>query len=353
MDKERILKIIAQIMNKNSRETDLKGWFDNHTMAILLPDTPYASAKILCNKLIKLCKARLNDCLKNDFSLEDCFAITSYPEIVNDYSSKSKLSEKVKKLDPVHIQINKKTSALRNDLEKYSNKSDKLQLSLFPNEFNASCSVMVQRAIKRLTDIIGSLVGITLLLPAFFIIAIAIRLTSPGPIFFKQKRVGLNGKTFTFLKFRSMYHNCDQTVYREHINKLSKGEIGLFQNSQNGVLSYKLQDDPRITKLGRFLRATSLDELPQLFNVLKGDMSLIGPRPYPPYEIENCKLWQHSRLTIKPGITGLAQLYGRYNKTYIDVYRLDLQYIEKWSLWLDFKILIKTMPSVISGRGAQ
>jgi lipopolysaccharide/colanic/teichoic acid biosynthesis glycosyltransferase len=206
--------------------------------------------------------------------------------------------------------------------------------------------------VKRLIDIIGSLLGITICLPFFVIIAIAIKLTSPGPVLFKQKRVGLNGKVFTFLKFRTMHANCDQNVHQEHINKLSKGETSLSRNGQNGVLSYKLQEDSRITKIGRFLRANTSDELPQLFNVLKGEMSLVGPRPYPLYEIGNCRLWQHSRIMIKPGITGLAQLQARCNATYIDAYRLDLQYSKKRSLWLDLKILIKTVPFIISGRGA-
>lgn len=355
INKERILRIIAQVMNKNLRETDLKGWFDDHTMAILLPETAYAGAEALCNKLIYLSKARLTHCLQNNFPLEDCFSITAYPEIFDDDDdgSKSKLGGKIKRLDPMHIPRNRKTSVLRNGLEKHSNKSDKLLLPLFPHEFNTSYSVMVQKAIKRLVDIIGSLVGVTLLLPAFIVIAIAIKLTSPGPVFFKQKRVGLNGKIFTSLKFRSMYHNCDQTVHQEHVRKLANKEITLFENGKDHLFSYKLQNDERVTKIGRFLRRTSLDELPQLFNVLKGKMSLVGPRPYPIYEIENSTIWQYSRLTIKPGITGLAQLYSRYNRTYTDAYRLDLQYIKKWSLWLDFKILIKTVPLAISGRGAQ
>jgi len=330
MDKERILRIIAQVMNKSSRETDLKGWFDDHTIAILLPHTPYAGAEALCNKLINLSKARLTDCLQNDFPLENCFAITSYPHIFDDdNNSKSELTGN------------------------HSNKSDKLLLPLFPHKFNTSYSVIIQKAIKRLTDMIGSSLGIILFLPAFIIIGLVIKLTSSGPILFKQKRVGLNGKTFTFLKFRSMYHDCDQDVHQEHVRRLADEEITLIENGKDQLFSCKLQNDERATRLGKFLRHTSLDELPQLFNVLKGDMSLVGPRPYPVYQTENCTIWQHSRLTIKPGITGLAQLYGRYNTAYTDTYRLDLQYIKKSSLWLDFKILIKTMPLVISGRGAQ
>jgi len=232
--------------------------------------------------------------------------------------------------------------------------SDQVTLarSLYSDLFEESALRHLQKWIKRAVDITGALVGISLFSPLLLIITILMKLTSPGPVLFKQQRVGLFGNKFTFLKLRSMQYNCDQSVHQEHISRLSKGEIDLSRNSQKGTLSYKLQNDERVTKLGKLLRRTSLDEMPQLFNVLKGDMSLIGPRPYPVYEIENCPLWQRARLITKPGITGLAQLNGRFNTTYGDAYRLDLQYVNKWSLWLDVRTLIKTLPLFISGRGA-
>ncbi len=206
---------------------------------------------------------------------------------------------------------------------------------------------------KRVMDIFGAIFCLIIFSPVMVVIALAIKLTSRGPIFFKQKRVGMGGIIFTFFKFRSMYHNCDQNIHQKHILKLSNGDIDTAPNGQSRSSSYKLPNDERITNLGKFLRRTSLDELPQLFNVLKGDMSLVGPRPYPLYQTKTCSIWQRARLSIKPGITGLGQVYGRFNCSFIDAYRLDVQYIRKYSLWLDFKILFKTISLVFSGRGAQ
>lgn len=206
---------------------------------------------------------------------------------------------------------------------------------------------------KRTIDIIGSLFALTIFSPIIIIVAITIKLTSKGPVLFEQKRVGIGGKAFTFLKFRSMHHNCDEKVHIEHIKKLSTGEIGLVHDKQRGFSTYKLREDKRVTSIGKFLRRTSLDELPQFLNVLKGDMSLVGPRPYPVYQSEVCKLWQSSRLFTMPGITGLGQLCARYNKSFIDSYRLDLLYLKQLSPWLDIKIIFKTMLLIFSSRGAQ
>lgn len=205
---------------------------------------------------------------------------------------------------------------------------------------------------KRIIDIVFAILCLLIFSPIMLAVAIAVKLSSKGPIIFKQKRVGEGGKTFQFFKFRSMYHSCDQNIHQEHIKKLSNGDIDFYQTDPCNCSSYKLQNDERVTAIGRFLRRTSLDEIPQLFNVLKGEMSFVGPRPYPVYQNERCTIWQRSRLRVKPGITGLSQIYGRFNKTYIDAYRLDLQYIKNQSFWSDLKILIKTVPLVISGRGA-
>jgi lipopolysaccharide/colanic/teichoic acid biosynthesis glycosyltransferase len=201
-------------------------------------------------------------------------------------------------------------------------------------------------------DIVLTLVILVSFFPILVVIAIAIKMTSEGPVLFKQKRVGEGGKTFEFLKFRSMYHNCDQKIHQEHIQKLSKKKMNLNPSDDNTCSSFKLQNDDRVTNIGKFLRRTSLDELPQLFNVLKGEMSLVGPRPYPVYETECCTSWQRARLCVKPGITGLSQVCARCEGSYVDAYRLDLRYIKSHSLWLDLKILIKTIPFTISGRGA-
>jgi lipopolysaccharide/colanic/teichoic acid biosynthesis glycosyltransferase len=206
--------------------------------------------------------------------------------------------------------------------------------------------------LKRIMDIVLAMICLVLFSPIMIFIAIAIKMTSEGPVLFKQDRVGEGGKTFKFLKFRSMYHNCDQTIHQEHIKKLSKKEINLNPSDDNKCSSYKLQSDDRVTNIGKFLRRTSLDELPQLFNVLKGDMSFVGPRPYPVYQTLFCTCWQRSRLCVKPGITGLSQVCARFNTSYEDAYRLDVRYIKDHFLWLDLKLLFQTLPVVLSGKGA-
>ena len=191
---------------------------------------------------------------------------------------------------------------------------------------------------KRLLDVTGSVVGIALSLPVLLIVPLAVKLDSPGPVFFRQKRVGRGGKTFTFLKFRSMRSNNDPAIHREFVTRLINGEDPNAEKGKKGV--FKIQDDPRVTRVGKFIRKTSLDELPQFFNVLMGDMSLVGPRPPIPYEVDSYDLWHRRRVTdVKPGITGLWQVEGRSSTTFADMVRLDLKYIREWSLWLDIKIL--------------
>jgi lipopolysaccharide/colanic/teichoic acid biosynthesis glycosyltransferase len=210
---------------------------------------------------------------------------------------------------------------------------------------------------KRVFDVTSSLLAIIALSPLLMAIAGLIRLTSKGPVLFRQERVGLFGKRFTFLKFRSMYADCDQTTHKEYVTKFitESRDGGANGNgsdlAQNGV--YKLTNDSRVTPVGRFLRKTSLDELPQFFNVLKGDMSLVGPRPPIPYECEKYDLWHKRRiLEVKPGITGLWQVKGRSSTTFDEMVRLDLNYVTHWSLLLDLKILFQTPFAVLKGKGA-
>ena len=205
---------------------------------------------------------------------------------------------------------------------------------------------------KRSMDIMGSLLALMIDLPLFVVIAIAIKLTSRGPVFFGQERVGQYGRKFRFLKFRSMYVNNDDAVHREYIRKFMADEDGCGQESGAKPL-YKLVDDPRITRIGRFLRKSSLDEIPQFINVLKGDMSLVGPRPPLPYEVEQYRVWHRARiLAAKPGITGLWQVKGRSRVKFDDMVRMDLQYAKSWSLWLDIKILLQTPAAVFTASGA-
>ncbi len=166
-------------------------------------------------------------------------------------------------------------------------------------------------------------------------------------------RLGLKGRRFPFYKFRSMYTNIDDRIHREYVANLIQGNLEKINKGKRGDSFFKMKDDPRVTPLGKFIRQTSLDELPQLFNVLKGHMSLVGPRPPLPYEVERYKPWHLRRiLEMKPGITGLWQVSGRSKTTFDEMVRLDLRYVQNWSIWLDLKILIKTVWEVIHPKGA-
>jgi lipopolysaccharide/colanic/teichoic acid biosynthesis glycosyltransferase len=207
--------------------------------------------------------------------------------------------------------------------------------------------------VKQVIDLVGSALLLILCVPMFLVIALAIKLSSKGPVFFRQPRVGQYGRCFTFLKFRSMYADNDHTVHKEYSTKLITGEIRHDPSHGSGKITYKLTNDKRITRVGKLLRRTSLDELPQLVNVLKGDMSLVGPRPAMPYELAAYQTWHRRRvLEVKPGITGLWQVTGRSSVSFDEMVRLDLRYATSWTLWLDLKILVSTPRAVIGGTGA-
>jgi exopolysaccharide biosynthesis polyprenyl glycosylphosphotransferase len=204
--------------------------------------------------------------------------------------------------------------------------------------------------IKRAMDIAGSSLALILCAPVFMIIALIIKASSKGPVFFRQQRVGQHGKCFTFLKFRSMYIDNDPSAHKEYVKKLIAGEATREPSNGNGDGVYKLTNDKRITRVGKFLRRTSLDELPQFVNVLTGDMSLVGPRPAIPYEVTSYETWHRRRvLEVKPGITGLWQVNGRNRIKFDEMVRLDLQYAKQWSPWLDIKILMRTPRAVFRG----
>ena len=208
---------------------------------------------------------------------------------------------------------------------------------------------------KRVIDILGSFFLIVFLSPVFLSIAFLIKLGSNGPVLFKQERVGLFGKRFMFLKFRSMFVDNDPTIHQDFVKNLICGEkdqVGSKESTEKEG-TYKITKDPRVTPIGLFLRKSSLDELPQFFNVLRGEMSLVGPRPPIPYECENYDIWHRKRvLEMKPGITGYWQVKGRSKTTFDEMVRMDIQYTREWSLWLDVKILLKTPWVVITGKGA-
>jgi lipopolysaccharide/colanic/teichoic acid biosynthesis glycosyltransferase len=233
-----------------------------------------------------------------------------------------------------------------------SQRGGSADLSLYPDFLQEDETKKAARHIKRAIDIAGSLAALILLSPLLFAVAIAIKLTSKGPTLFKQTRVGQYGVRFTFLKFRSMYFGNDPQIHQDYVARLISGEDdGKRRDANRGV--YKIKDDPRISPVGKFLRKTSLDELPQFFNVLKGEMSLVGPRPPIPYEVEAYDIWHRRRfLEVKPGITGLWQVNGRSKLKFEDMVRLDLEYARTWSLGLDFKILLETPRAVFFGEGA-
>ncbi len=202
---------------------------------------------------------------------------------------------------------------------------------------------------KRMLDLLFSLL---ILLPLCFlimIVAIAIRLDSKGPIFFRQKRVGLYGVEFTIYKFRSMYVNCDDSIHRETIVQYLNGQK-LSENDE-ADLSYKQVNDPRVTRVGHFLRKTSIDELPQFFNVLRGEMTLVGPRPPLPYEVERYSPRDLLRLSGRPELTGTWQVYGRRRVSFQRMVEMDIEYLQQQSLKLDLKLIALTIPVMIKGSG--
>lgn len=237
--------------------------------------------------------------------------------------------------------------------EEGKNPGHSADLNLYPEFSRRSSSKKVAHTAKRCMDVLASASALLLLSPVLAVIALLIKLTSKGPVFFRQTRVGQHGTLFTFLKFRSMHVNCDPGIHKEFVSQFIAGNAKVREANGNGSSVYKITNDPRVTTLGRVLRKTSLDELPQFINVLTGKMSLIGPRPPVPYEFESYDIWHRRRvLEIKPGITGLWQVSARSKTSFDDMVRLDLQYARDWSLWLDLKILLKTPNAVLSGDGA-
>ena len=202
---------------------------------------------------------------------------------------------------------------------------------------------------KRVLDVAISVLAIVVLAPVFMVVWIAIHLDSPGPAVFRQRRIGRDEKPFNCFKFRTLRHNADENVHRDAIRRAWAKE----PLSNDPDAPYKLTDDPRVTRVGRWLRRTSLDELPQLLNVLRGEMSIVGPRPAIPYELEYFRDWHHKRHIVKPGITGLCQVRGRGRVGPEVMLEMDVEYAMNWTLWTDLKLIALTFPAVLRGRGAR
>jgi exopolysaccharide biosynthesis polyprenyl glycosylphosphotransferase len=211
----------------------------------------------------------------------------------------------------------------------------------------------IERFIKRASDMVISGIALILLAPFWLISSLIIKFDSKGPVLFRQERVGMDGRIFLCYKFRTMRADSDEEIHREAYRKNIEGSELANAGDDDKPVFGKVKDDPRVTKAGRWLRRSSLDELPQLLNVLMGDMSVVGPRPPIPYEVEEYDIWHRKRLDMKPGITGLWQVSGRNRLTFDEMVRIDLYYIENWSLWLDLKVILLTLPAMLRGDGAR
>jgi lipopolysaccharide/colanic/teichoic acid biosynthesis glycosyltransferase len=208
---------------------------------------------------------------------------------------------------------------------------------------------MGYQTIKRLADLLFTFVILPMVFPIMAFIALIVKLDSPGPAIFKQERVGKGGRRFRVYKFRTMQHNLDNSYHKAFMRAFVQGDVGQ-EEDENAV--YKPFTDSQVTRVGRILRKTSLDELPQLFNILKGEMSLVGPRPNVTWEVEAYKSWHIERLAVLPGITGLAQVNGRSAISFDAIVKYDIAYVRNQSLWLDLRILWRTFKSVMKGKGA-
>jgi lipopolysaccharide/colanic/teichoic acid biosynthesis glycosyltransferase len=311
--------LLAQIVGKRLRPTDEVGWFDKAKVGIVLPNTtPRGARKLskeICRKIAMTRPA-------------PAFKIYTYPI--------------------------GGPSAFNKDLQDIFNKKNE---SYYPTETGKQPTIpkplngeMMAESLapflgirmpvwKQAIDISGAAVGLVLLLPLMTVIAILIKIVSPGPVFFKQKRVGYLGRHFIMYKFRTMKVKADTTVHKDYVCKLIK----------DGKPLAKLDcKDPRIIPFGRFLRLTGLDEIPQLINILKGEMSLIGPRPELPTSMQSGKQWHAIRLYIKPGLSGLWQVSDRTQRTFDEMVRLDISYLKRMSFWLDAWIILKTIPTILS-----
>jgi exopolysaccharide biosynthesis polyprenyl glycosylphosphotransferase len=304
---------LGQAIGTTMRETDITGWYNNASVL-----------GIILTTLNGACRQEL--------------------ESVVVERTRTALSQHSRSSEAQHIWI---SCHIFPDDESTGGLGKKAERSFTVQEGPENARARQSNTAKRVMDVSGSAIALLLLSPLLLSIAVLIKLTSRGPVLFKQTRVGQDGMQFTFLKFRSMYVNNDPTIHQEYIRKLIAQEL----DSSEGT--YKIKNDPRVTRLGRFLRKSSLDELPQFFNVLRGEMSLVGPRPSIPYEFENYSLWHRRRIMdAKPGLTGIWQVAGRSRTTFDEMVRMDLRYIRQQSLWLDVKILFKTPLAVLRGDGA-
>jgi exopolysaccharide biosynthesis polyprenyl glycosylphosphotransferase len=316
--REDLLETIAATLTTLSRDTDLTGWYEaGSIVGVILTDIVAPEKEAAISTIRAKVEAALREDLTQEQLSQISISINAYPE---DWQLKASRRPS----NPV----------------------------LYPDLASRDRSRKLALMVKGMMDASGSVIALVLSAPLFLLIAIAIKLTSRGPVFFRQERVGQHGRPFMMLKFRSMCVDNDPSVHQKWFQNFHKGKAEKHAVG-NGNGSYKLPNDPRVTRVGRLLRRTSMDELPQFINVLNGEMSLVGPRPPIPYEVDAYDAWHRGRvLEAKPGITGLWQVSGRSRVPFDEMVRMDLKYARTWSLWLDIKILLKTPGAVLNGEGA-
>lgn len=312
-----LLDIVSALQNA-TRETDTIGWYEMNSIVGVM----FTEITLENNLILSTILSRMSDVLRDKLTSEQFgqikFSFHLFPEEWDSNSPEGPCNP-----------------------------------TLYPDLHKRDGANRLGRAMKRSMDILGSLLLVLVLSPVLLVIAAAIKFTSRGPILFRQQRIGEHGTAFTFLKFRSMYVNNDASQHKEYVRQLIAGQAAKQPTNGTGEGIFKLTNDPRITPVGNFLRRTSLDELPQFVNVLRGEMSLVGPRPPVPYEVEAYAPWHRRRLLeAKPGITGLWQVQGRSRVGFDDMVRLDLRYARDCSPWLDLKILLQTPKAMIAGNGA-
>lgn len=311
--REVILQLLLQ-----TRETDIKGWYkDQSVFGVIFTELEQVDRKAVVSTLL----ARMSSLISRAASEQDISRIRISFHVFPD------------------------------DLSGETN-GDNPDLTLYLDKTIETDQRRAVLNIKRAMDVSLSILLLILLSPLFAVIAVMIKLTSPGPVLFRQQRLGRFGRSFELLKFRSMNVVNDESIHVQFVDRLIRGEIGQEdQHEPNQV--YKITKDPRVTWFGKFLRKSSMDELPQFWNVLRGEMSVVGPRPPIAYEYARYRPWHRRRLmSVKPGITGLWQVRGRSRVKFDDMVRLDLLYSETWTIWLDLKILVKTPAAIILGNGA-
>jgi lipopolysaccharide/colanic/teichoic acid biosynthesis glycosyltransferase len=303
----------------SKRETDFSGWYkENSVIGVIFTEVSEANRNSMQTIILARLKASLRGQFREDQIDQIHIAFHVFPD---DWTGKDTGNPPNVTLYPDFVRINRPRG--------------------------------LTHFVKRSIDILGSLATLVCFSPLFLAISLAIKLTSGGPVLFRQERVGQYGVGFVFLKFRSMHLRNDSSIHRQFVGRFIAGKTDCAKPEQIDQPIYKITADPRVTPIGKFLRKTSFDELPQFWNVLRGEMSLVGPRPPIPYELSSYDIWHRRRIIeVKPGITGLWQVLGRSRTTFDEMVRLDLRYASTWSLWLDLKILLKTPRAIISGEGA-